>query len=208
MKSLILTATVSLLLCASNSLGQLRPVIIEEEQEANRIHLFAVNQNNKDLDVSIEVSGTGIRQSGGRDRLFRVPAASRVNIKTLVVERGATPSYTYELTVKEELSKRVIKKPAERIKIDPPKNILVYTRKSCEPCAGLIKDLDSSYYKYRVIDLDEDSKIRQYVAFELEKGSVMLDSTTNPVISLGGEIRADISAYEELRKLLEQTDQE
>lgn len=207
MKSLIPTITICLLFFTSKSLGQLRPVIIEEENEANRIYLYAVNQNNKDLDVSIEVSGTGIRQSGARDRLFRVPAASRVNIKTLVVERGATPRYSYELTVNEELSKRVIKKPAERIRIDPPKNILVYTRKGCEACAGLIKELDSSYYNYRTIDLDEDSKIRQYVSYELEKDSVALDSTTNPVISLGGKIRADIRAYEELRKLLEQTDQ-
>jgi len=193
-----------LLFCGTASLAQLKPVTIEEKLDRNRLNLYAVNHNDQDLDVLIKVSGTGFRQPGGRDRFFRVPAASKVLIQTLVVERGATPRYTYDLTVNEKLSKRVVRKPAERIKIDPPMNVLVYQRAGCERCEALIGRLDSSYYNYRKVDLDDDSKVRAYVEYQLSKDDLVLDSITNPVISLGGVIRTDIADFEALLKSLKE----
>ena len=66
-------------------------VDIDDEKKNNRLMLYAVNKNLVDLDVSIEVEGTGFRQRKGVPRKYRVPATSKVNILSLVIERGKQP---------------------------------------------------------------------------------------------------------------------
>ena len=98
-------------------------VKIVEEKKANRIFLVAENQTETDLDVLLVVEGKGFRQPKGKPRKVRVPAASRVSVKNLIIERGKTPRYTFDLQVFDSLSRRVVRKPATPIKIAPKKSI-------------------------------------------------------------------------------------
>ncbi|KAA3623060.1 MAG: hypothetical protein DWP94_06840 [Flavobacterium sp.] len=178
--------------------AQERPVKIVDERVNNRLMIYAVNENEQDLDVSIKIEGTGFRQRAGVPRLHRVPKASKVNIANLVVERGRVPVYTYELTVNDSLSRRVVRKPAEQIKIDPKKNILVYFKEGCVSCDSLVSKLDKSYYKYRSMDLREKPEVKDFLVRTFKYTKTPYDSITNPIISLGGTLYSEIETYEQL----------
>ncbi|MCW5519465.1 hypothetical protein J1N09_06425 [Aureitalea sp. L0-47] len=185
-------------------LAQDRPVKITDERVNNRLMIYAVNENEVDLDVSIKVKGTGFRQRGGVPRMHRVPKASKVNIASLVIERGRVPVYTYDLTVKDSLSRRVIRKPFTRIKIDPKKNILVYLKDGCTSCDSLIQKLDSSYYKYRTINLEEEEKkeVKDFLIRTFKYTKTPYDSISNPIVSLGGTLYSEIDSYDQLLEKL------
>ncbi|AVI52003.1 hypothetical protein C5O00_12895 [Pukyongia salina] len=178
--------------------AQERPVKIVDERVQNRLMIYAVNENELDLDVSIKIEGTGFRQRAGVPRLHRVPKASKVNIASLVIERGRVPVYTYELTVNDSLSRRVVRKPAEQIKIDPKKNILVYLKEGCTSCDSLVSKLDKSYYKYRSMDLREKPEVKDFLVRTFKYTKTPYDSITNPIISLGGTLYSEIETYEQL----------
>ena len=109
------------------AVGQEWAIKIEEQQIPNRIALYAVNENEQDLDVMLTVSGTNFRQSRARPRFIRVPATSKVHMKTIVLLRGKTPSYTFEIEVNDSLSTRSLKKEYEIIKVRPLPNLLLFT---------------------------------------------------------------------------------
>ena len=112
-----LAIILSVVCISFSATAQLKEIKIEEVKKANRIFLYALNENLVDLDISIEIEGTGIRKPSGKPRLTRVPATSKVNIMSLIVEREKTPNYTYKLNVSEELSRRVIIKESTPIKV-------------------------------------------------------------------------------------------
>jgi hypothetical protein len=174
--------------------AQLKEIKIEEEKKANRIFLYAINENLVDLDVSIEIEGTGIRKPSGKPRLTRVPAASKVNIISLIVERGKTPNYTYTLNVHEELSKRVIKKEATPIKIDFNKPITIYTTEACTSCDTLIAQLDASPYRYKLFNLAEKPEMHQQIKTALPS----LEYVTSAVVSIQGVLFTQIETVEQL----------
>ena len=187
--------------------AQIRPVKIEDEQLNNRILIYALNENEFDLDVSIEVEGTGFRQRSGVSRLYRVPAASRVNIHSLIVERGKVPVYTYNLKVNDSLSRRVIKPEATPIKIDPRKNILVYLKEGCSSCETMVQKLDSSYYNYRTMDLSEKPEVKEFLINTFKYTSTPYDSIQNPIVSLGGTLYSEIETYDLLIEKLNSPDE-
>ena len=202
MKKSFYTCILLVFLVNISALAQLRPVKIVDERLNNRLMIYAVNENEQDLDVAIKVKGTGFRQRAGTPRLFRVPKASKVNILSLVVERGRVPVYTYELTVNDSLSRRVVRKPAEQIKIDPRKNILVYLKEGCTSCDSLVSKLDSSYYKYRTLNLEEKLEVKEFLIRTFKYTKTPYDSISNPIISLGGTLYSEISTYDELLEKL------
>ena len=196
-------ATILLILTVNAGiLAQDRPVKITDERVNNRLMIYAVNENDYDLDVAIKVQGTGFRQRAGVPRLHRVPKASKVNIASLVIERGRVPVYTYELTVNDSLSRRVIRKPFTRIKIDPKKNILVYLKDGCITCDSLVQKLDSSYYKYRTINLEEKQEVKDFLIRTFKYTKTPYDSISNPIVSLGGTLHSEISSYDQLLEKL------
>lgn len=67
----------------------------------------------------ITITGTNFRQSKARPRLIRVPSASKVHLKTLILLRGKTPSYTYDLKINDSLSRRALKKTFEKYRSSP-----------------------------------------------------------------------------------------
>ena len=119
--------TTVLLMFAFLQVGaQQRPIKIVTEDLPNRLAFYAVNENEKDYDVTLSITGTNFRQSQGRPRLIRVPAASKVQLKTIILMRGKKPTYQHDLVVNDSLSNRALKVPAERVKI-PPKSPLPFT---------------------------------------------------------------------------------
>ena len=198
MKKSIFAVILLIVTVNASVFAQDRPVKITDERVNNRLMIYAVNENDYDLDVAIKVEGTGFRQRAGVPRLHRVPKASKVNIASLVIERGRVPVYTYELTVKDSLSRRVIRKPFTRIKIDPKKNILVYLKDGCTTCDSLVQKLDSSYYKYRTINLEEKQEVKDFLIRTFKYTKTPYDSISNPIVSLGGTLYSEISSYDEL----------
>ncbi len=117
---------------------------IVEEKVANRLALYALNVTDNDLDVMITVQGTDFRQSKGRPRLMRVPAISKVHLKNLILMKGKEPKYTYTLEINDSLSRRALKRPFEKIKVDPKKTITIYIPEACSTCDTLVASLTAS----------------------------------------------------------------
>jgi glutaredoxin len=178
--------------------AQDRPIKIVDERVNNRLMIYAINENEHDLDVSIKIEGAGFRQRVGTPRLHRVPKASKINIASLVVERGRVPVYTYELTVKDSLSRRVVRKPATQVKIDPRKNILVYLKEGCSTCDSLVSKLDKSYYKFRTMNLEEKPEVKEFLIRTFKYTKTPYDSISNPIVSLGGTLYSEIEDYDQL----------
>jgi hypothetical protein len=197
-----------LLLTTSASLfSQEYTVEIEDKLENNKLLLYAVNKNLVDLDVSIEVEGSGFRARAGRQLLYRVPATSRVNIATLIVERGWQAIYTYKLHVSDSLSRRVRKVPFELIKIDPKKPITLFIPKNCTTkCDTLLNSLDESPYKYRKVMIEEDERVKQQLSGALVGGIERLESMDTPIVSIGGKMYVTLETFEELMARMEEED--
>lgn len=208
MKNTILPLLLFLCITNISLFAQERPVKIVDERVNNRLMIYAVNENEYDLDVAIKIEGTGFRQRAGTPRLHRVPKASKVNISSLVIERGRVPVYTYELTVNDSLSRRVVRKPFTRIKIDPKQNILVYLKDGCTTCDSIVHKLDSSYYKYRTINLEEKQEVKDYLIRTFKYTKTPYDSISNPIVSIGGTLYSEIGNYDQLLEKLNGTGDE
>lgn len=179
--------------------AQEKPIKVVEERKANRLMLYAVNENLQDLDVSIVVEGTNFRQSKAKPRLVRVPATSKVLMSNLVVTRGKEPVYTYELTVNDSLSRRALRKEYELVRLATKKPITVYIPENCTAlCDSLMGDLSKSVYQYKSFVLADNPEIKKQVAPTFIGGKIPLDSLTTPVISLGGILHTKIENYDQL----------
>lgn len=196
--------TLLTLLTTLTALAQKEKIKITDEQQNNRLLLFASNTSEEDLDVTLTVSGTGFRQSTRKPRAYRVPAASKVPMLSLVIERGKKPVYSYELDVTSELSRRAIRKPATPIKIDPKKPILLYITENCTTCDSIVSRLDSSYYNYRKLILAEKPEVKKTIAGAFKNTVTPYEAITNPIISLGGKLYSEIDSYEALLAALKE----
>jgi len=197
--------TLLLLFVVFQGYTQEKPIKIVEERQANRLMLFAVNENLQDFDVLITVEGRNFRQSKGRPRMVRVPATSKVHLKNLIVERGKVPQYTYELDVRDSLSRRALRKEFELIKVDPKKAITVYLPENCTNCDSIIDPLNKSHFKYRSIKLGENPTVKEQLGKAFIGATTPLDSIRTFIVSLGGSIYIRMKTYDEL---LEELDKE
>lgn len=178
------------------------PLRVETKDIPNRLAFYAVNENEQDFDVQISISGTNFRQSQGRPRWFRVPGASKVHLKTIILTRGKRPNYTYDLKVNDSLSKRAIKKEFERIRINPKRSITVYIPERCLTCDSIVLPLTASNYKFIAHNLSEKPEIKAQLKNYIPTS---LDSMTTPIINLGGRLFTQIESYD---KLLEELNKE
>ncbi|TMM57327.1 hypothetical protein FEE95_12650 [Maribacter algarum] len=175
---------------------------VETKDIPNRLAFYAVNENEQDFDVQIKISGTNFRQSQGRPRWIRVPAASKVHLKTIVLTRGKKPNYTYDLLVNDSLSRRALKKEFERIKIKPKKPITLYITDACLTCDSIVNPLDASNYKYIKHLLSEKPEIVDQLKSYLP---APIDSIKAPILNIGGRLFTQIETYD---KLLEELNKE
>lgn len=181
--------------------SQERPIKVVTEEIPRRLEFYAINENEQDFDVMITISGTNFRQSKARPRFIRVPATSKVHLKTILPLRGKKPSYTYELVVNDSLSNRALKKEFELIKIEPKKRIIVYIPENCTSCDSLTGSLSKSKYLFSSHLLSESPKIKEQLGRSLGR-SVLLDSLETPILNLGGRLHTKIETYDQLIEAL------
>lgn len=177
--------------------GQDRPIKIVTQELPNRLAFYAVNENEKDLDVMLKIKGTNFRQSSARPRLIRVPATSKVHMKTVVLVRGKRPSYTYDLVVNDSLSRRALKKESKQIKIRPKKFITIYIPENCQSCDSLIVPLTNGKYLFETHKLGERPEMKDQLNRSFAN-SILLDSLETPIVNLGGKLFTKIENYEQL----------
>jgi len=187
-----------LLLSVPLIFAQEKNVKIVEEKIANRLALYAVNGSETDYDVMITVSGKNFRQSKGKPRLVRVPQASKVHLKNLILTKGKFPQYTYELVVNDSLSRRALRKPFTNIKIKPKKLITIYVTENCPTCDSIINPLNESKYKFTSIVLADRPEVKEGLKRVIPK----LDSIQKPIVSLGGKIFPEVENYDQLMEEL------
>ncbi len=178
--------------------SQERPIEIVEETKANRLFLYALNKNEQDLDVMITVEGTNFRQSKSKPRMIRVPAASKVLLTNLFVERGKRANYTYKLEVNDSLSRRALPREYEAIKIEPKKKVIVYIPENCATCDSLVSSLEKSPYLYTSYRFSEKPELKSQLAPAFTNSTVKIDSVTTPIISLSGVLHVKIEDYDQL----------
>jgi hypothetical protein len=178
--------------------AQTSPIKVVVEDIPNRLAFYAINGSTTDYDVLVTISGTNFRQSKAKPRLIRVPAASKVHIKTIMLIRGKKPSYTYNIFQNDSLSKRSLKKPFEKIKINPKKQITLYIPHNCTSCDSIIPPLENGKYKYISYLLSENENITSQLQRSFGANSTPVDSLNNPIINLGGKLYTKIETYQEL----------
>ena len=185
--------------------AQTSPVNVVVEDIPNRLAFFAINESTTDYDVMVTISGTNFRQSKAKPRFIRVPAASKVHIKTIMLIRGKKPSYTYKIVQNDSLSKRALKKPFEKIKITPKKQITLYIPHNCTSCDSILSPLENGKYKYTSYLLSENEKMASQLQRSFGSNSTPVDSLKTPIINLGGKLYTNIETYQ---KLLDKLDKE
>lgn len=187
--------------------AQANSVKVVEKESNNRITFFAVNETFQDYDVLFEVKGTNFRQSAAKPRLIRVPATSKVHLKTIILFRDKKPVYTKKLIVNDSLSKRALKKEFEILDIPPPKikpkkQITIYTTNNCNTCDSIVKKLTDENYLFRNVLLNENPEVKKQVGSFLAKSPEQMDTITSPIISLGGKLYSWIKSYAALQEEL------
>ncbi len=194
------------ILCLISIVGiaQKKPITIEEEKNNNRINFYAVNENLQDLDIILTVTGIGFKQRGGVERPVRVPATSKVLVKSLIKERNKYPMYEYTLETTDSLSRRALRPTAEKIKINPYKPILLYSTTSCKQCDTLSKSLAAGPYLFKTMKLAEKPNVVEV----LKRALPAIDTISTPIMSLGGAIYTDIVSYEGLLQRLKELETE
>lgn len=183
---------------------QEKKIKIITEDIPNRIAFYAINVNEQDLDVMFTLSGTNFRQSSARPRFIRVPATSKVHMKTIILIRGKQPSYSYELKVNDSLSTRALLKESEQIKIKPPKQITVYVPEKCDQCDSLVIPLSESKYLFNLIKLGEKPELQEQLQVAFGK-ETPIDSLNAPIVNLAGKLYTNLITYE---LLMEQINKE
>ncbi len=195
-KNIIFVLLVSL--CITPLFSQEKQIEIVEEDKPGRLFLYGLNKTEKDLDVTITVEGTNFRQSKSVPRPVRIPAASKVLLTNLMVERGKKANYTYKLEVSDSLSRRAMRREFEAIKIDPKQKVIVYIPENCNSCDSLVANLDRSRYNYTAHRFSEKPELKAQLAPAFSNSTVKIDSLTTPIISLNGTLHVKIEDYEQL----------
>jgi hypothetical protein len=176
------------------ALSQPTELNIEEERRGNRVMLYGLNETLIDLEVTIEVSGTGFRQSKRKPRGVLIPAASKVHLLNLMVNKGETPKYTVKQKVSDSISRRTLKKQSIPIKIPTAKPIIMYVTENCTTCDSLVARLERSPYKYQNTYLEKDLETKKQIA----KGFPRLDTIVTPIFNIKGYLNTEILNYEDV----------
>lgn len=185
--------------------AQVKKVKVVEEKQTNRINFYAINEDRQDYDVLFTVKGSDFRQSAARPRWIRLPATSKVHLKTIILLRGKTPKYTPTLKINDSLSRRAMKKEFTLIEvppemISPKKHITIYSAQVCGSCDSIVTKLKANNYIFKLVNLDESAEVKTYLSRALKSP---LDSLQNPIINLGGHLYTWISDYQTLLEELE-----
>ena len=201
----LFTSLLLVFLFVNPLMAQERPIEIEDELVKNRLNLYAVNKNLQDFDVILYVNGTGFKQRAGKPRAVRVPARSRVEVSSLIIERGQEPKYTYTIEVQEELSRRSLVREVELIKIQPKWPLTIYKTTLCAAnCDTLTAALDESPYLYTLTEIDAYPKVREQLKKLIVGGEERLNEMDTPIVMMGGKMYLTLTTYEEVMSTMEE----
>jgi len=201
----LFTSLLLVFLFVNPLMAQERPIEIEDELVNNRLNLYAVNKNLQDFDVILYVNGTGFKQRAGKPRAVRVPARSRVEVSSLIIERGQEPKYTYTIEVQEELSRRSLVREVELIKIQPKWPLTIYKTTLCAAnCDTLTAALDESPYLYTLTEIDAYPKVREQLKKLIVGGEERLNEMDTPIVMMGGKMYLTLTTYEEVMSTMEE----
>jgi hypothetical protein len=201
----LFTSLLLLFLFVNPLMAQVRPIEIEDELVNNRLNLYAVNKNLQDFDVILYVNGTGFKQRAGKPRAVRVPARSRVEVSSLIIERGQEPKYTYTIEVQEELSRRSLVREVELIKIQPKWPLTIYKTTLCAAnCDTLIAALNESPYLYTLTEIDAYPKVREQLKKLIVGGEERLNEMDTPIVMMAGKMYLTLTTYEEVMSTMEE----
>ncbi|MEL6484296.1 MAG: glutaredoxin domain-containing protein, partial [Bacteroidota bacterium] len=183
-------------------------VKVVESEGNNRIAFYAENRSFTDYDVLFTVKGTNFRQSAAKPRWIRVPGASKVHLKTIVLVRDKKPLYTKALRVNDSLSRRALKKEFTVLDIPPPKikpkkQITIYTSERCLACDRIVNQLNAQNFIFRSVSLDEKPEIKEQLGKFLAKSTEEMDTISTPILSLGGKLYSWISTYDKMMEEVE-----
>lgn len=197
-------------LTATSIQAQLGTIKVVESKSKSRINFYAENRTYTDYDVYFDVIGTNFRQSAAKPRWIRVPAASKVLLKTIILMRDKTPVYTKIFKTNDSLSRRATKKGSEPLNLPPPKikpkkQITVYTSNRCVGCDSIVNQLEAQNYLFRSVSLDEKPHVKEQLGKYLSKTTQEMDSLNSPIISLGGKLYSWITSFEQM---IEETEKE
>ncbi len=201
----LFTSLLLVFLFVNPLMAQERPIEIEDELVNNRLNLYAVNKNLQDFDVILYVNGTGFKQRAGKPRAVRVPARSRVEVSSLIIERGQEPKYTYTIEVQEELSRRSLVREVELIKIQPKWPLTIYKTTLCVAnCDTLIAALDESPYLYTLTEIDAYPKVREQLKKLIVGGEERLNEMDTPIVMMAGKMYLTLTTYDEVMSTMEE----
>lgn len=158
--------------------------------------VYAINESEKDYDVKVTISGSNFRQSLAQPRFTRIPAASKVFIKPLIPFRDKKAVYHFDVELNDSLSDRSIIREFEKIKLKPPKPIIMYYPRICRGCDSLLTSLEKGNYQYEVRYLSETPETR--VQLEQLFGGQQLDSLELPIMNIGGKLYRNLESYQQV----------
>ncbi len=200
----------ALLLCLTAAFARAQggTVKVTETKSRNRIAFFAENKTFTDYDVLFEVKGSNFRQSAAKPRWIRVPGASKVHLKTIILLRDKQPVYTTTLKTNDSLSKRAWKKEFQVLDIPPPKvkpkkQITIYTSKGCDACDSIVRRLNSRNFIFESVSLDERPKIKEQLGQFLSRSAQEMDSLSSPIINLEGRLYSWITTFDRMMEEVE-----
>ncbi|MGK0379137.1 MAG: hypothetical protein ACJA1Z_002961 [Patiriisocius sp.] len=179
-------------------IAQVKELKIEEERRGNRIMLYGLNETLSDVEATVEVEGSGFRQSKRKPRGILVPATSKVHLINLMVNKGETPQYKVKQTVSDSISRRVLRKEATPIRINPKVPIILYVTEKCQTCDTLVAQLERSVYKYEKTNLAENPETKKHVGNAMNR----LDTISTPIFNIKGLLNTELLDYKDVEEKL------
>lgn len=171
------------------------PIKVVIEEIPNRLAFYAVNENDEDYDVLLNISGSNFRQSQAKPRLVRVPGASKVHLKTIILIRNKRPNFIYDIEVNDSLSRRALRKEYTPIKVKPKKSITVYITEACNSCDSIVGQLEESKFIFNAHRLSERPEIKEQLKSSFP---TTIDTISAPIFNLGGLLYTRIENYDQL----------
>lgn len=172
---------------------------ITDSINKNRLLIYATNQTLTDLDVLITLDGSGFRQRAGAPRRMHIPARAKVNVLSLVIERGKTPYYNYQIETFEELAARSLKfEVLELIKVKPPVPIHLIFPDPCTNCEELLAQMNEGPYEFFQRNLSDNEDMKTQLAPAFRGTTYDIETIETAIVMIGGKVFPQLHTYEEI----------
>lgn len=163
-----------------------------EEKKTKRWLLYAQNNTDEEQEAFLMVQGQGFRRSADRPVIKKIPPHEKVLMITLIPLKDATPTYTKVFTYETNLqtiSKRKGENREEYVNIRPIKDeeFTVFIDHDCDKCNVLTTFLNDNHYKYRILNISKNYKVREFMFDHLKTSSYKGGIIDLPVIFYKGE---------------------